>query len=173
VLLSSLLIAGCGTVANLVKPGPEDGKVPFGGVREDEWWIEKAAAGEFGCGKDTSSKPGSHPQLAIALLCAADWPFSFLGDVLTWPYTAAYTFINQPTPVVPVILATTEIPPPPPLPQPEPGSTSPKSTPPKSEEGRKDEPEKKSIPPKSEERRKDEPEKKPGGISAQPGDYLR
>src|SRR5262249_41441853 len=81
VLLSSLLVAGCGTVANLVKSGPEDGgKTPFGGVREDEWWIEKAANGEFGCGTDPKSESGPHPQVAIMLLCAADWPFSLIGD---------------------------------------------------------------------------------------------
>ena len=37
--------------------------------------------------------------------CAADLPFSLLGDIVTWPYTAAYTFINQPTPVPPLALA--------------------------------------------------------------------
>jgi hypothetical protein len=36
------------------------------------------------------------------LFCAADLPFSLIGDAVTWPYTAAYSFINQPIPTPPV-----------------------------------------------------------------------
>jgi hypothetical protein len=36
------------------------------------------------------------------LFCAVDLPFSLIGDIVTWPYTVSYSFINQPipTPVV-------------------------------------------------------------------------
>jgi hypothetical protein len=117
-LLSSLLTAGCGTVANLVKVSPEDGgKSPFGGVAQDELCIKKAASGEVSFGAHPVS--ASHPQVALMLLCAADVPFSFVGDVLTWPYVAAYNFVNGPVPTPPVTLATTDPPrqcPPPTLP---------------------------------------------------------
>jgi uncharacterized protein YceK len=94
-LLSSLPIAGCGTVANLVKPGPEEGgKSPFGGVRQDVWRIKMAA-----------SESELYRQVALRLLCAADLPFSLIGDVVTWPYTATYSYINQPIPTPPVIQA--------------------------------------------------------------------
>jgi uncharacterized protein YceK len=104
--LSSLLIAGCGTVANLAKPGPEEGgKAPFGGVSQDVTCFKKAASGSIGF--RTPPMPGSDqpPQVALMLLCAADLPFSLIGDVLTWPYTATYTCINQPVPTPPVIQA--------------------------------------------------------------------
>jgi hypothetical protein len=42
------------------------------------------------------------------LFCAADLPFSLIGDVLTWPYAAAYSFINQPIPTPPVTPALAE-----------------------------------------------------------------
>ena len=107
-LLSSLPIAGCGTVANLAKPGPEQGgKTPFGGVRQDLSCIEKASNGECGFRTPLKSESEQHPQVALMLLCAADVPFSFIGDVVTWPYTATYSYINQPIPTPPVILAPT------------------------------------------------------------------
>jgi hypothetical protein len=91
-LLSILPIAGCGTAANLVRWRPEEGgRSPFGGVRQDVSCIEQASNGE-------SDSRTSHK----ALICAADLPLSFVGDVVTWPYTAAYTFINQPIPTPPV-----------------------------------------------------------------------
>src|SRR5437763_439419 len=92
-VLSSLFVAGCGTVANLVKPGADGGKTPFGGVQEDEWWINEAANGECVVGSDRKS--AEHPQLALMLFYAVDLPFTYVGDVLTWPYSAAYTFINE------------------------------------------------------------------------------
>ena len=106
VLLSCLSTAGCGTVANLVKPGPaEGGKTPFGGVRQDVWCLKKAATGD--CDSKTHPESGSeqHRQVPLMLLCAADLPFSLLGDVVTWPYVVAYSFINQPIPTPPVALA--------------------------------------------------------------------
>src|SRR5271170_1053348 len=90
-LLSSLPIAGCGTVANLVSSRPEEGgKSPFGGVRQDMCCIQKAANGEFGCGTPPKSESKQQPQVAPMLFAAADLPFSLIGDVVTWPYTAAY-----------------------------------------------------------------------------------
>jgi uncharacterized protein YceK len=106
-LLSSLPIAGCGTVANLVKPGPEEGgKSPFGGVRQDVWRIKKAANGES-ASATPKSKSKQSPQVAPMLCCAADLPFTFIGDVVTWPYTATYSYINRPIPTPPVTLAPT------------------------------------------------------------------
>ena len=105
-LLSSLPLAGCGTVANLVKSRPEEGgKSPFGGVRQDVRCIEKASNGECGFGTHPKSESEQHPQVALMLLCAADLPLSLIGDVVTWPYTAAYSFINQPIPTPPMTLA--------------------------------------------------------------------
>ena len=101
-LVSILPIAGCGTVVNLVRPGPEQGgKTPFGGVRQDVRCIEKGSIEDW----ESGPEPHSPPQAAVMLCCAADLPFSFIGDVLTWPYTAGYTWINQPVPVPPVIQA--------------------------------------------------------------------
>jgi uncharacterized protein YceK len=105
-VLWSLPIAGCGTVVNLVKLRPEEGgQSPFGGVRQDVWCIKKAESGEFAA---THPKSGSEQfrQVAILLLCTADLPFSFVGDVVTLPYTAAYSYINQPIPTPPVTQAT-------------------------------------------------------------------
>jgi uncharacterized protein YceK len=105
-LLSTLPIAGCGTVANLVRPGPEQGgKSPFGGVRQDVWCIQKAADGDFGVRAHPKSESEQYPQVALMLLCAADLPFSLIGDVVTWPYVVAYSYINQQIPVPPVTLA--------------------------------------------------------------------
>jgi uncharacterized protein YceK len=105
-LLSILPMAGCGTVANLAKPGPvEGGKTPFGGVRYDLSCIQNASNG------DSDSKTGPMPdseehQTAHMLLWAVDLPFTCIGDVITWPYTASYTFINTPVPVPPIMQAT-------------------------------------------------------------------
>ena len=100
ILLFSLPIAGCGTVVNLAKAPPEGGKSPFGGVRQDVYCIKNAPTGGSGCGSQPTPEP--YRQLARKLGGAVDLPFSFVGDVVTWPYTASYTFINQPVPVPPV-----------------------------------------------------------------------
>jgi hypothetical protein len=47
--------------------------------------------------------------MALMLFCAVDLPFSLLGDVVTWPYTCSYTFINRPVALPPL----TFTPPPP------------------------------------------------------------
>jgi hypothetical protein len=105
-LLSILPIAGCGTVANLVGLLPEaSGVSPFGGVRHDVGCIKKAANCEPGCKTHPDSQSEQYRQVAIRLFCAADLPFSLIGDVVTWPYTSAYTFINQPIPTPPVTQA--------------------------------------------------------------------
>jgi uncharacterized protein YceK len=109
-LLSSLPTAGCGTVANLAKQGPEGGITPFGGVAQDVECLKEAKNGECDLWFHPQPGPGQHPQVALMLLCAADLPFSFIGDVLTWPYTATYVYINEPVPVPPVMQG----PPPPP-----------------------------------------------------------
>lgn len=110
-VISSLPLAGCGTVANLAHPGPVGvTKVPFGGVRKDVAGIEGAANGESCLW--TQTQPEQRPLVLPMLLFAADLPLSLIGDVVTWPYTAAYTFINEP---VPVPLPVPPPPPPPPV----------------------------------------------------------
>lgn len=105
-LLSILPIAGCGTVANLVSSHPQGGgKSPFGGVRQDVSCMKKAENGELRLGTHPKSQSERHPRIALKLLCAADLPFSFIGDVVTWPYTATYTYINQPIPTPPITQA--------------------------------------------------------------------
>jgi uncharacterized protein YceK len=103
VLLTSLPFAGCGTVANLVVTCPEEGgKTPFGGVRQDVSCMNKAASAEFGYRTPPKSELEQCRQTALMAFWAADLPFSLIGDVVTWPYTAAYTCINQPLPAPPV-----------------------------------------------------------------------
>ncbi len=102
-LLSSLSLAGCGTIANLAKAPPDGGKSPFGGVRQDVNYIHNGTDAGPGCG--TQPEPEPYRQFALRLCGAVDLPFSFVGDVVTWPYTATYSFINQPVPVPPVTQA--------------------------------------------------------------------
>ncbi len=106
-LLSILSATGCGTVANLVRQRPgAGGVVPFGGVKQDMDCIQKAANGDFGVRGHGRTNSDHYPQRALMLACAADLPFSIIGDILTWPYAATYTFINEPIPMPPVIIAT-------------------------------------------------------------------
>lgn len=104
-LLWSLPVAGCGTIANLARQGSEEegGMSPFGGVKQDVSCIKKAADGECACAPCANSE--QYRQAARRLFCAADLPFSLLGDVVTWPYTVTYCSINQPIPTPPVTLA--------------------------------------------------------------------
>jgi len=107
--LSSLPTAGCGTVANLVGSHPEEGgKSPFGGVRQDVGCIQKASNGEYGFRTHHKSESEQYPQVALMVFCAVDLPFSLIGDVVTWPYTVAYSYINQPIPTPPVVQAPAE-----------------------------------------------------------------
>jgi hypothetical protein len=109
-LLASLPIAGCGTVTNLVCAPPEDGgKSPFGGVRQDVSCIQKAANGESGFSTHPESDWEQYRQTALMLCYFTDLPFTLFGDLVTWPYTASYTCINQPVATPPV----TQVPTPP------------------------------------------------------------
>lgn len=102
-LLSVLPSAGCGTVKNLARSNTEQGgRRPFGGVEQDVWCIKKAAAGEPGGGTSLNSEWEREPRVALMLLGAADLPFSLIGDIVTWPYTMAYTYINSPVPTPPI-----------------------------------------------------------------------
>jgi uncharacterized protein YceK len=103
--LSSLPVEGCGTVSNLVKPGPEGGKTPFGGVRQDVSCIKKAVNGDAGDKTPSKSESDQYPQMALFMLCAMDLPFTLLGDAVTWPYSVSYTCINEPVPTPPVTVA--------------------------------------------------------------------
>jgi uncharacterized protein YceK len=105
-LLSSLAVAGCGTVANVARQQPGAGGVrPFGGVRQDVSCIRKGAGGDSGVGAHPNSESGDYPRAVLMLACAADLPLSLIGDIVTWPYAVAYTFINQPVPVPLVVVA--------------------------------------------------------------------
>jgi hypothetical protein len=107
-LLASLPSAGCGTVANLANSHPEEGgTTPFGGVKKDVSCLKNAVNKESGCKPLPRSDSEQYRQVALGLFCAADLPLSAIGDVVTWPYTATYTYINQPTPTTPVTLAPT------------------------------------------------------------------
>jgi uncharacterized protein YceK len=102
-LLACLPMAGCGTVANLVNQSPgAGGVIPFGGVQHDVACIEQAANSDSGLRLHPKSESEQYQQVAHMVFCAIDLPFSLVGDVVTWPYTASYTFINQPVPVPPV-----------------------------------------------------------------------
>jgi uncharacterized protein YceK len=105
-LLSTLPLAGCGTVANLARQQPgAGGVVPFGGVREDMNCIQKASNGEVVFRTHHRSDSEQYPRRALVLFCAADLPLSFVGDIVTWPYTVTYSYINQPIPTPPVLIA--------------------------------------------------------------------
>jgi uncharacterized protein YceK len=104
-LLSSLPLAGCGTVASQVSSRSEEGKPPFGGVNQDLACIKKAANGELGFRTHPKSESEQYPQVALMLFCAADLPFSCIGDAVLWPYTVVYNYINQPIPIPPVTQA--------------------------------------------------------------------
>lgn len=103
VLLACLPLAGCGTVANLANSRPWDGgRTPFGGVRRDLAWVDGSANGDGACGTAPKPECGPYRQVGLTLLGAADLPLSFIGDVVTWPYTAAFTWINTPVPLATV-----------------------------------------------------------------------
>ncbi len=108
-LLAILPITGCGTIANVVQTNPEDGrKDPFGGVRHDVTCIQQAASGEYVFKKHPSAESQQYPRAILLLCCAIDLPFSLIGDVVTGPYTAIYSYINQPSPVPPLLQVPTE-----------------------------------------------------------------
>lgn len=104
-LLSSLLVTGCGTITNTISSRPEELKDPFGGVHRDMSCIRKAANGDGRLRAHDSTESESYPKVAVMLLCAVDLPFSLVGDVVMWPYTVAYNYVNQPVPAAPVVMA--------------------------------------------------------------------
>ena len=64
-LLSSLPVAGCGTVTNLTNQKPGAGGVsPFGGVKQDVRCIQQAANGDLGDRAHPKSESGRYPQRA-------------------------------------------------------------------------------------------------------------
>ncbi|MFO0796582.1 MAG: hypothetical protein U0804_03840 [Gemmataceae bacterium] len=102
-LLSALSATGCGTVANLAGAGP-GAKAPFGGVAHDVRCLNGASAGHSGVGPlEADGMTG--PRVGSMILCAADLPLSLVGDALTWPYTRAYTCVNEPTDLPPILVA--------------------------------------------------------------------
>lgn len=91
-MLASLLVAGCGTAVNVARTNPDKGgRSPFGGIRQDLACIEKAGGGAH----HDRSESERYGQLAIMAFCAADLPLSLVGDIVTWPYTFAYTCVNR------------------------------------------------------------------------------
>jgi uncharacterized protein YceK len=95
--ITGLSMAGCGTMANLAAPGPAaGGKAAFGGVQRDLDLIRTAH------GESDTPQAESHPTLK-AVAATVDLPFSFVGDVVTWPYVAAYSIVNRPSPTPPVV----------------------------------------------------------------------
>ena len=138
VLLAALPTVGCGTVANLARPNPEEGRIPFGGVKRDVACLQGAATGELGARVHPKSEAEPYPHWAVVLLCAADLPFTVVGDVVTCPYAVIYSFVNRPVPVPPLTFAdptAAQVPPlplppaikPMPLPVPPPGENGPKA----------------------------------------------
>lgn len=106
-VLSSLPCLGCwGTTVNLIRPGPEGGgMVPFGGVKQDLICMQEAAASKLNFDGAVESDEYKYPHAAIFLFCGLDLPFSFIGDLMTWPYVETYLYINEPIPVPPVTQA--------------------------------------------------------------------
>jgi uncharacterized protein YceK len=79
------MCSGCGTIFNvtghepwLIGPPPERPIEPFGGVDNDVRWISRGF-------------PESAPLARVA--GAIDMPFSFVGDLITLPWTAYQYFI--------------------------------------------------------------------------------
>lgn len=107
-VLAVLPAAGCGTAANLAHTRPEEGgRVPFGGVKRDLAALQQPEAGPR-----THHAPESevYPRQSLAVLCALDLPFSFVGDVLTWPYVTVYSIVNEPVPAPAVVIADATVP---------------------------------------------------------------
>ena len=112
-LFLCLLPVGCGTAANLCRCRTEEGgRVPFGGVKQDLECLKKATNGELKATAKPAPESEQYPQQVLTVFSAIDLPFSLIGDVVTWPYTAAYTFINRPDPTPPVLITPPEVPPP-------------------------------------------------------------
>lgn len=106
VLLAAVPAVGCGTVSNLARTDPAtNGKVPFGGVKQDLAGIQDVTTAEPSFAIHPKARAENHPHWAVALFCAADLPFSLVGDFVTWPYVWAYSVVNKPVPVPPIVIA--------------------------------------------------------------------
>lgn len=103
-LLAALPAAGCGTVANLSHTNPDEGgRVPFGGVRRDLAALHQP---EAPVGPRVRHTPETnYSRRTSAVWSAVDLPFSFVGDLVTWPYVRIYMIVNAPVPVPPVAFA--------------------------------------------------------------------
>jgi uncharacterized protein YceK len=105
-VLLACLPAGCGTISNVVRPGPDQGgKQPFGGVHQDEANIRQAANGRSDLLGHPKPTPDPKPQWLPLALYALDLPLSFVGDVVTLPYVVSYSFINRSTYIPPLVIA--------------------------------------------------------------------
>jgi hypothetical protein len=60
-----------------VKMQRDGGAASFGGVQHDADRIKSAE------------------NAGAIFLCAADVPLSFIGDLVMWPYTVAFTYVNR------------------------------------------------------------------------------
>lgn len=119
-LLAVLPTAGCGTVANLAHTNPDEGgRVPFGGVKRDLAALHQPDAP---AGPRVRHNPDAvYSRRTSAVWSAVDLPFSFVGDLVTWPYVRVYMIVNEPVPVPPVVFADAPgVPPQPPAPKPMP-----------------------------------------------------
>lgn len=104
-VLTSLSTVGCGTAVNLVRHGSEGGKVPFGGVQHDlDTFHETQAAAPTTAMGDTTTLT-HFVNLGRRIFFVVDLPLSLIADTITWPYTSAYTFINEPVALPPILQA--------------------------------------------------------------------
>lgn len=103
-LLAVLPAAGCGTVANLAHTNPDEGgRVPFGGVKRDLAAMHQPPAPVGPRAPHNSD--ADYSRRTSAVWSAVDLPFSFVGDLVTWPYVRIYLIVNAPVPVPPVTFA--------------------------------------------------------------------
>jgi uncharacterized protein YceK len=85
----SASLAGCGTLANLGQPDPQDKDAPrpgriFGGVQRDTAWSRKYF--QTPANADTKD-PSLTDQIKGSYFLCVDLPCSFVADTLTLPLT--------------------------------------------------------------------------------------
>ncbi len=90
VLVAALFSSGCGTIENFATP--KDGVRTFGGVALDLQHASDLANGStggagspVGSGGGTQGTTYAAMTLAIVFAPFLDLPFSFIGDVITYP----------------------------------------------------------------------------------------
>jgi uncharacterized protein YceK len=86
-LLGSL--PGCGTMANLSRPDPNDADAPrpgrvFGGVERDAAWARKHFETPASADKQ---EPGLSDRIKGSYFLCVDLPCSFVADTITLPLT--------------------------------------------------------------------------------------